>query len=65
METHKINGSMSRKELAEKYKMSTKTFAARLEKNGLYFGPVKALLPIQIMEIINVLGYWEYTVNDP
>ncbi|MEI7584556.1 hypothetical protein [Runella sp.] len=58
MNKYKINGAMSRKEIALLYNISDKAFNARLKRHGLDFGNDRVLLPAQIERIIDVLGFW-------
>lgn len=63
MNTFKITGSMSRKEIAEKYNLSGKAFNSRLKRHGLQFGVDRVLLPAQIEKVIEALGYWEIEIK--
>lgn len=63
MYTYKINGSMSRKEIAAYYKISGKALNTRLRRHGLNFGDDRVLLPAQIEKIIGALGHWEVEVQ--
>lgn len=53
---------MSRKEIAQNYKISGKAFNTRLRRHGLHFGDDRVLLPSQIEKIIEKLGFWELEV---
>lgn len=64
MEPYKITGSMTRKELAAKYKVTEKTLRNRMKKYGLYSGHADVLFPAEVQKIITVLGYWELTINE-
>lgn len=63
MKNYTITGSMSRKELANKYGISGKAFNKRLKRHGIDFDNDRILLPSQIEKIIEVLGYWELTIT--
>ncbi|MVM39503.1 hypothetical protein GO730_21070 [Spirosoma sp. HMF3257] len=59
-----IKGCMTRRQLAELYKMSEKQFKRRLDKHELNFGSDRILWPKQILEIVDAFGPWEITYDD-
>jgi len=63
MTKYKITSSMTRKEIAQKFNISSKALSTRLKRHGLQFGEDRILLPAQIEQIIDRLGYWELEVQ--
>ncbi len=57
-------GSASLSQVAQKYGLSSPTFRRRLQKHELNFGTDRILTPLQIREIVRVLGHWDADYMD-
>lgn len=62
---HEIT-SMGRKEMAAKYRMSTKTLSRYLKRYGLNekIGRSSIVPALIVMEFIQLYGHWKYEIVD-